>query len=101
MPQTSRYALCVVAGLLLYTAAVYADYYRRMHLPGADFTVGLGVPFAFWIQGGFAGLRILMPGALVADIGIAIAIALVIGWTWGHATANFRGGQAVLETRAG
>ena len=73
---------------MLYSSTVYVDRYRQLHRLPDDFTVEVGKPLKFLIEGGFGGLRLLMPGALLADIGIVIAIALVVGWVWGRIVAK-------------
>jgi len=88
MPQTARYAVSVFGSLLLYSAAVCVDYYRKLHRPGADFAVEIGTPLKFWIEGGFGGLRLLMPGPLLIDMGIVIAIAVAVAWTWERIVAK-------------
>jgi hypothetical protein len=88
MPQSARYAVSVFGNLLLYSATVCIDYYRRLHRPGADFTVEIGMPLKFWIEGGFGGLRLLMPGLLLMDMGIVIAIAVAVAWTWERVVAK-------------
>lgn len=82
--QTSKYIFSAVGSLLLYCAVVSVDRYGQLHRPVTDFTVEVGMPFTFSIEGGFGGLRLLMPGALIADIGIVIAISLMAGWIWGR-----------------
>jgi hypothetical protein len=84
MQQAARYAFGLLGSSFLLAAASYADYYRQLHIPCGDCFVEFGLPFKFWMEGGFAGARLFMWGGLLADIGVIVTLAVAMGWTWGR-----------------
>ena len=75
-----RYAFCLLGSVLLLAAVTYLNFYRQVHRVCADDCfVEIGVPFKFYTVGGFAGVHVFNLGGLLADVGIAAAIALAVG----------------------
>ena len=82
--QSVRYLVCLLGSFLLIATASYANYYRQLHVPCGDCFIEFGFPFKFWMEGGFAGTRLFVGGALLADICAAVILGMVVGWTWGR-----------------
>jgi hypothetical protein len=87
MRQVSRYVASFLGTALLWAAASYADYYRQLHIPCGDCFFELGLPFKFWMEGGFTGTRLFMPVGLSADIAVVLILAAALG---GHGDASFQ-----------
>lgn len=65
--------------LLLFVAVNIYDYYRMNEPVLIDGSVKFGLPFKFYMSGGFTGSAILWNG-LIADVVIAVCASIIIGW---------------------
>jgi hypothetical protein len=88
MRQAHRYVASLLGTTLLWTAASYASYYRQLHIPCGDCFFEFGLPFKFWMEGGFAGTRLFIPAGLFADIAMIATVSVAIGWTWGRVVSK-------------
>ena len=79
-----------LGGLLLFAAANIHSYYRMLAEPVLiDATVSFGIPFRFYVTGGFVGG--ILWWRLIADVLIALMVSVILGWVsaklFGHVAA--------------
>jgi hypothetical protein len=56
---------------------------RLLHLPSCcDFIRAYGFPLAFFIEGGFAGIKKFILSGFVVDLVVLVAFAGAVSWTW-------------------
>lgn len=79
MPTRSRYALSFLAVGSVFAIVNYLDFHRPEY--GADFIYHHGLPFHFFVHGGFQGLHAILWRGVLADLALALCLAVILAQT--------------------
>jgi hypothetical protein len=82
----SRYAKSFLAVLLVFAIANCIDLLRLVAC--CDFIYRWGFPFAFFITGGFQGMRQVLWFGAAADLVIFVGLTAILGRAWNRRLAK-------------
>jgi hypothetical protein len=78
--STVPFVLGACAGAIVAIVANLIPYWQSYGAYGTDGYEVIGFPFTFRRMGGFAGIYEFRTSLLIADISMALAFALLVGW---------------------
>lgn len=81
--KSRKYSI-ILLGVLIVFAVVNGVLYWLRTPPCCDWTYTSGIPFAFLEEGGFMGIRRLLWGGVIADVGSMFAIAFILNGMAAH-----------------